>query len=361
MSKGRPYDEDSHRSDDLQRLFEQTRPVAREVDIQEIIGFSSKPLARSRTSEEPGRKTFFTRRWSMSTRAVALAAIAAGVFCLVVVPLISVDGFAFAEVKQEVEKIRTVEYVETSLDGEPPAADPATVSFGAPRGASGEPTLEKAIAQRERRLKTADSELAKDLEFELEALKRLREHEARILYVRRVRVKGKYLERVDGIFPIGRHHNVRSALNGLNVSFDHQAKKKTILTKQVVIQNSGTREESNIKKIPPTVDFFARFRSVPSKAAESLPAREIDGKEVIGFRSTEEYQGKTWTRTYWVLPDSKLPVEMWTEVHQGTQLQQRWVMNQFVFDRELGDALFSTATPEGYTSAEGTIYGYSGN
>ena len=67
----------------------------------------------------------------------------------------------------------------------------------------------------------------------------------------------------------------------------------------------------------------------------------------------------TWKRTYWVEPDSRLPVELWTELYKGSQLKQRWVMNQFVYDLPMDDELFSTETPAGYTSGEGKIYGIS--
>ena len=78
---------------------------------------------------------------------------------------------------------------------------------------------------------------------------------------------------------------------------------------------------------------------------------------MIGFRGSELHHGKTWTKTYWVVPDSKLPVEIWTELRNGTQLEQRWVTNHFVYDRDLADELFSTKTPADYSSEEGEIHG----
>ena len=344
-------DEGSGSLDDLRHLFERTQPRPKEVDLQQIICKQNANVTRkNRPMWDQDFVTINRRVWTMSLRAATLVAIASAA-CLVAVQLFSKDGTAFAQVKEQIERIRTVEYIETSFAGDDLNSIPAGAKLG--------PTLEEAIAQLENNLKSAEPAAVKDFEFELQVLRSLRMQNSRVLYVRRVRVKGKELERTDQVFPHGRYHFIRSAVTGLHVSFDHIAKKKVVLSKQVIIHKSGKKEETEIRKIPSTVDFFSRFRTLTSDATEQLPARILDGKEVLGFRSSEEHSGRTWTRTYWVQPDSKLPVEMWTEIRNGEIIEQRWVMNRFVFDRDMNDSLFSTETPEAYTSEEGEILGLS--
>lgn len=188
-------------------------------------------------------------------------------------------------------------------------------------------------------------------------MRTLQTEKAELLYVRRVRVKGKQLERTDQLFPLSNYHVVRDAQSGLTVSFHKDRKHKETLTKQVVVKNNGEQKESAVAKISPSVDFFAQFTALPTKNVEQLPSKVINGVNVIGLRTSEKQAGNTWTRTYWVNEQTKLPYEIWSELYRGTQLTQRWVIKDFVYDAPLDDDLFSTETPAGYTSSEGTIYG----
>lgn len=338
----------------LTSLFEKTQPARKAVDVATITACSNFGTHEQadETYSAPTSKwrsiMSFLRNTNLSFRAAAVF----GSICilgLIYISLFLSEKIAFAQVRERINAIRTVEYVETSYDG----------SDRDPNGEVEELTLEWTIDQLKSRLKEADSHVAKELEFELKFLSGLQAQKANVLYVRRVRVKGKHLQRTDQLFPMARGHVIRDVAAGLTVSFHDDSKRKEVLTKQVSIQQSGDNQETDIPKIPPTVDFFKQFTAVPNDGVEQLPARMIGGKNVLGLRSSEEHDGKTWTRTYWVEPDSRLPVELWTELYKGSKLKQRWVMTQFVYDLAMDDQLFSTETPAGYTSGEGKIFGIS--
>lgn len=338
----------------LASLFEKTQPARKDVDIPTIIGFSNfgnLEHADEKYSVSTSKWRLimsFLRNTNLSFRAAALV----GSVCILGLMYMSLflsEKIAFAQIKERINAVRTVEYVETSYDG----------SDREPNDEMEEPTLEWTIDQLKSRLKEADSNLAKDLEFELKFLSGLQAEKANVLYVRRVRVKGKHLQRTDQLFPMARGHVIRDVASGLTVSFHDDEKRKEVLAKQVTIQQSGDRKETDLPKIPQTVDFFKQFTSVPNEGVEQLPARMISGKNVLGLRSSEEHDGMTWTRTYWIEPDSRLPVELWTELYTGSQLTQRWVMSQFGYDIPMDDELFSIETPAGYTSGEGKIFGIS--
>jgi outer membrane lipoprotein-sorting protein len=105
----------------------------------------------------------------------------------------------------------------------------------------------------------------------------------------------------------------------------------------------------------PEVDFYARMRDIPAKPTEELPEREINGQRITGYRLVEKHERPegvdTWTRTYWVDATTKLPVqvEVTAESTHPRMGQSRWLLTDIVFDEPLDASLFSTDPPEGYT------------
>jgi len=345
---------DESRDDDLQSLFQRNQPDRTSVDVQQIVVRGAVESSNSsRHKMNPHQRIFL-----MTIRAVALVAVAGSLVYFLVGLFVSTESIAFAEVKAQVERVRTVEYVETSYSGGKPDSD-ATRS-------AGEMTVAETIALLEKGLEDAKTDLVEDIKFQLSVFKGFPKKGPTILYVRRVRIKGKHLERSDQLFPCAATadytsppYSVRNARNGLTVSFIPAEKKRRVLKQQVVINpKTGEQSTSNIKKIPATVDIFARFRQIPAEATKRLPKRMIGGCEVIGFRSVEKHGDETWTRTHWVSPESKLPVEIVTELRKEKTLLQRWVHNRFTFDQEIPDGLFSTETPEDYQSEDGKVYGF---
>jgi hypothetical protein len=112
--------------------------------------------------------------------------------------------------------------------------------------------------------------------------------------------------------------------------------------------------ESKVTALP-EANFYAQQRNLPDKPAEELPARELNGKRVLGYRFVEKHEGPgsvdTWTRTYWVDAETKLPmqVEVTMASTNPRMGQSRWLLTDIVFDEPLDESLFSTDPPEGYT------------
>jgi hypothetical protein len=332
----------------LQQLFERSQPERKDIDTHSMIANASSNEGRI---ENECRTTLaYLIGHKRSLRAASWIAVAASILVLWNLPMSSTNKVVFAQVRERLEAVRTLEYIETSFDGSDRSADALNGNIG--------PTLDEVVAKLKSDLITAEPALAKDLEFEYKVLSELQSEKSHVLYVRRIRVKGKHLQRTDGLFPVARNHVIRDGLSGLIVSFHDATKRKEVLTKQVTLSKSGEQSEADIPKIPATVDFFAQLTSFPFEAMESLPNRMINGVNVLGFRKTEQHDGRTWTRTYWVQPETKLPTEVWTELHSGSKLEQRWVMNRFVYDLPMAEELFSTDNPAGYTEADGKIYGF---
>lgn len=118
--------------------------------------------------------------------------------------------------------------------------------------------------------------------------------------------------------------------------------------------DDGKLSESKVKPAP-EVDFYTRMREFPAEKAERLPPRELAGRQVIGFHTTETIERKqgvdTWTRTFWVDPKSSLPVqvEVTFESTSPRMGQSRWVQSDMVFDAPVDESLLSTDPPAGYT------------
>ena len=157
----------------------------------------------------------------------------------------------------------------------------------------------------------------------------------------------------------GNLHDIVNAQSGESVTFNHNRKVKTVLKKQVVIDAKTGDQTEHAISVPKEADFFARFRQIPDDATEQLPKQKIEDRDAIGFRSVEQGEDGTWTRTYWVAPKSKLPIQIVIDFKSKTKglMSSRWVQSQFVFDSKIDDELFSAKTPDGYTAKDGTVFG----
>ncbi len=116
---------------------------------------------------------------------------------------------------------------------------------------------------------------------------------------------------------------------------------------------SGNVYESKIEAAP-EFDFYQHIRAVPVGKAEKLSKRRIDGKLAAGFQIVEQAKRPkgtdTWTRKYWVDPETKLPVriEISFRSTQPRMVATDFVQRDFQFDAPLDESLFSTEPPEGY-------------
>lgn len=295
----------------------------------------------------------------MTLRTAAFIAVAASLALLLKIPITSSDDHAFAQVQEQVERAKTVDYIETTTDLDDPPEGSIDTRFG--KNENAQSVLKKEISLLETRWATADVAERKGIELRLSLLKPILGKDSKQLPndIRRVRIKGKHLQRTDHLFPFGRIHEIINAKTGEWVSFNHEQKTKEVLKTQVMINRETGETEEHPIRISPAVDFFKRFRAVPAEATERLPKQKINGKDAIGFQSVDKRDDGTWTRTYWVHPESKLPIQIITEfkcTKEGLG-SSRWVKDHFVFDAELDDALFSTETPAGYESKDGKVFG----
>ncbi|MEX2316255.1 MAG: hypothetical protein WD669_03820 [Pirellulales bacterium] len=144
---------------------------------------------------------------------------------------------------------------------------------------------------------------------------------------------------------------------GKMISLTPETKHYNFITGFVSISpDDGSLQRSEMKPVP-EADFYQKMRAVPVDKAEQLAERTMDGKKVVGFRTLKETKRQagtdTWTTTYWVDSQTKLPVRIEAEVRSTDPNfgPSRGVSSDFVFDAPLDESLFSTDPPTGYIDA----------
>ena len=340
--------------EDLKNLFQRTQPNRVPVEVGHII-------ENNATDNNYLDHAILQRRKKLRIRTTIFVGLAASLALLLQIPFVSNVGLAFADVQAELERIRTVDYVEIATSKKPDTLPEGVIDTRYGRNGTAKETLKKLIDTLEMKLEASQGVMRKDVQFRLNLLKPLLTKKESEMPddVRRVRIKGKHLQRTDHLFPFDQFHGVTNAKDGKTVSFNHRTKTKETLTTQVTINDATGETTEREIKVSPAVDFFRKFRAIPADATKQLPLRNIDGQDVIGFQSVEKEENGTWTRTYWVHPESKLPIQIVTEFESTRERlsSSRWVQSHFVFDVELDDDLFSTATPKGYSAKDGRILG----
>jgi len=259
----------------------------------------------------------------MSLRNVAAAVVALAGVCLLTLwlsPSSSNGGLAFGQVQAQVEKTKSVQYVETRQDK-------------TPKGDRAGPKTEKRVMILGRYLKREEVRVVQpgDKLPDGQAWTAQPDHSITIFDAQ----KG----RMVGLFPEKKLFSVVRGTMGIS-------------------PDDGQIVDTGKIKPLPEADFYEEIRRVPADNAEKLPERIVDGKKAIGFRvveKTERKQGTdAFTRTFWVDPQTKLPIRIEisfrsTDAFMG---QSDWVQTDFIFDAPIDRALFSTEPPEGYTNVE---------
>ena len=100
-------------------------------------------------------------------------------------------------------------------------------------------------------------------------------------------------------------------------------------------------EMSNLQK--QNINVIEKLRSLPERAGEQLGTREIDGREVQGFRITEEGL----INSVWI--DIQTRQLVLVEMEFVNAPGMNGTVSNFRFDVELDDSLFNLTPPEGYT------------
>ena len=104
-------------------------------------------------------------------------------------------------------------------------------------------------------------------------------------------------------------------------------------------------EMSNLQNDPAqqNINVIEKLRSLPERADEQLGTREIDGREVKGFRITEEGL----INSVWIDIQTRQLVLVEMEFLNAPGMSG--TMSDFQFDVELDDSLFNITPPDGYT------------
>lgn len=184
----------------------------------------------------------------------------------------------------------------------------------------------------------------------------------------RVMISGRYRKRVEHFDEAGNlaRISITDASSGKHVILDPAKKLFKVLTAQVSINmDSGERIEAGIKPTP-EADFYSHFRDFKPDALHEPKRREINGQPALSFVQTklQEYangESSTFTRTVWVDKHTKKPVRIETSDRSTDKRlgPSDWVQEDFVFDEELDQSLFSTDPPEGYRVQTSKVFGIS--
>ncbi|HEY2249755.1 MAG TPA: hypothetical protein VGH74_01795 [Planctomycetaceae bacterium] len=232
----------------------------------------------------------------------ALALLATGVWSLVMDRSASL---AFAEVQEQVKKVRSVRYIETRTDPQPDGGAPVVTE-------------------------------------------------------RRYFVLGRYLQRTEKLGSDGLPEDVSisDAEHGRYVMIQPKAKRFVVIGTEVELDADGANQTETETKANLEVDFYKVIREIPAEA-KRLPEKTIDNQRVLGFSFEEQGGGYNWKRTYWVDPETKLPVRIEISARSDDKRlgPSDWVQTGFVFDTQIDESLFSTTPPPDYEVETGKVLG----
>ena len=136
---------------------------------------------------------------------------------------------------------------------------------------------------------------------------------------------------------------------------DMQAGKAIMLMPEnkfaLAVDGEQLKKETEKSGGPPPPDMFEMVRrlvregsSGPGEKAESLGAREIDGRKAVGFRTRPSNSQEM---TLWADPQTALPIRV--EFTTSTMMAGQMVMENFRYNVDLDPSLFSLEPPPGYS------------
>ena len=279
-------------------------------------------LAVTSTASQPGirRRNIMSLR-NVSYRKVAAVAAALAVLALVahwLTPAGGTAGLAFAEMQQCVNRTKSVQYLQTRQDFK---------------------GQKKTAPQETRKVKILGSHRMREEVTITTAGDPLPEGEIRLARPETyIMIQDMKSGKAITLYPDKKGYYIPHSVLGIDL-------------------NSGEVHEEKIEPAP-EVDFYKRIREVPADKANRLPDRIIGGKGAAGFRIVEKVERPagtdTWTKTYWVDPDTRLPVRIETTIRSTNPMmgESDFVLSDIVFDAQLDEALFTTDPPEGYRDLE---------
>ena len=343
---------------DLRELFEHTSPAEMPVDIDELIGHSeSRKLDESAVRSDPLPNVWselMTRRNGLTAVGIAACALIAIIIGIVE----SRSGYAFADVKEEVEATKSVRYTETRTDGRHDEtarhADMVVIE------------LEHRLKSIEEELESAEGDEKEQLLGEQQRSEEMLDRTLRRIQIQgdepwetHVMILGRYRQRVERPNVLGDHVSITNMETGESIVVNHEEQSVQRLTRQITIdEETGERNEYEITGNT-SVDFYGMLRNLPDDAVELPDRKFVDGVELIGFQSVEQVGADTWTRTVWVDPETRLPRESHTQYRSSNPRHgdSDWFFSNIEFDVPLDESLFSTEPPAGYTVTDSSIMG----
>ena len=328
---------------EVRRLFEQSTPVGPSVDLENL---ASPDNCREAVVQ---RRQLFTPQRALTTAGIISCAIA--VFAIVWLR----PTATFAQVQKVVAATKSVRYTgrplgNTANDDRRMAENIITES-------------KSRLKQIEEKLKSTSDENEKErLKSELGNATDFMKRAERYLEKRgnrppatRFYVLGRYRQRQERSGINGDIVDITNMKTGKSVHINHDEKTLTVFTKQTVISRNGKKTESKIKQTPDlTVDFYNQIRNVPKTATKLSETKFINGRSHIGFRTSKKEGPYTWTRTFWVDAETKLPQQIEISARSEDKFYGPTdaVIEDIEFDVPLDEGLFSTDTPAGYTVKE---------
>ena len=300
------------RSSKRRSLLRDLRELAR---IEPNADASQRAIERARaavleTAALPGVQIPYPKRIMSVRNLVAVFAALTAIFVLthLLAPAGTSGGFAFAEVQEQVGKTKSVQYIETRTNSLP----------------NGQ---------------------------KLDGM------------IRRVKILGPYRMREELTETPGEvlsnrpytdsYVQIHDAKKGILVTLYPDRKSHEVVERILGITADGKVVESKPEPNP-QIDFYAQIREVPSDKAVKLNDKFIGDKVVKGFQvetKRETAAGTdTLTKTYWVDPSTKLPVQIESSLRSTSpnRAESDWLRTDFIFDEPMDEALFSTDKPDGY-------------
>ncbi len=304
-----------------------------------------------RTGSAADQKLPISRRASPHrTLAGGIALLSAVLVLGVLVMNILLSGIAFAQAQQQLEKTRSVQYVEFMHQEEAMRdlkhAENTLLELKATAMEAKGPKVDRAQLQKQfQEQETKLRDYIQQLNTRLE--------KGEPIELRRVWILGRSLHRSEQTAYGSKSVHITDAETGESVSLRPDLKECVLMKTQTALNmQSGEKTVTSLGPNPAR-NFYSQFAEIPSDGVTSLGQRQIEGKTTVGFEQTDVLDGTLIRRTYWVDPETKLPIRFEVVASRGDIVIGGSTITNIVFDQKLDPGLFSTAPPEGYTVSEG--------
>lgn len=135
--------------------------------------------------------------------------------------------------------------------------------------------------------------------------------------------------------------SIQSEENAITID---DVNRKATLQRSTILDQNGNEVRGR------SFDFFSLIR-VPEQGIRELPAREMDGKSVIGYERTTDQRGST--QTWWVDKETNLPIVVTvTNCFVKGVVSSEMEFRNITYNADIALKLFDTEAPDGYEVSE---------